>query len=94
MTKIFKEGKVDLKSVPRETVLNIAMEESAELIQAISKNLRGKGDYDNTCEEIADVLITIDWLIEKLNLKPQDIEEWYKYKVQRCNKKIKKGEFK
>ena len=38
------------------------MEECAELIQAISKEKRGKIDRDNMTEEIADVLICIEML--------------------------------
>lgn len=42
----------------------IAMEELAELIQAISKAKRGKLNRDNLIEEIADVYLIIDWLIK------------------------------
>ena len=47
-----------------ELFTTIAMEECAELIQAISKAKRGKLDADNMAEEIADVLIGIEWLKE------------------------------
>lgn len=85
---------VNLETVSTDLILTIAMEECSELIQAISKNKRGKGDYDNTCEEIADVLICIEWLMERLELKPEDIMRWLEFKTNRCNAKIKNGEFK
>ena len=40
----------------------VAMEEMGELIQQISKELRGKGDIDHLAEEIADVQIMLDQL--------------------------------
>lgn len=41
----------------------VAMEEMGELIQEISKDLRGKGDIDHLAEEIADVQIMLDQLM-------------------------------
>lgn len=73
--------------------LNIAQEECAELIQAISKVKRYgfKADYKgNMQEEIADVLICI---VELMSLGYVDIEEvtkWYKYKVEREVTKARK----
>lgn len=40
----------------------VAMEEMGELIQEISKDLRGKGDIDHMAKEIADVQIMLDQL--------------------------------
>lgn len=44
--------------------LIIVMEELAELGQAISKELRGKGDYHNILEELADVQLGIYYVQE------------------------------
>lgn len=41
----------------------VAMEEMGELIQEISKDLRGKGDVQKMAEEIADVQIMLDQLM-------------------------------
>lgn len=41
----------------------VAMEEMGELIQEISKDLRGKGDIAHLAEEIADVQIMLDQLM-------------------------------
>ena len=42
--------------------LLMAIEEMAELIQAICKDFRGKADYDNIAEETADVQIMLKQL--------------------------------
>lgn len=42
--------------------LIMAMEEMAELIQTLSKDIRGKTDIENISEEIADVEIMIEQL--------------------------------
>lgn len=41
----------------------VAMEELGELIQEVSKQLRGKGDPEHMAEEIADVRIMLDQLV-------------------------------
>lgn len=41
----------------------VAMEEMGELIQEISKDIRGKGDVQHIAEEIADVQIMLDQLM-------------------------------
>ncbi|MGL5191728.1 MAG: hypothetical protein ACRC7S_18965 [Cetobacterium sp.] len=75
-----------------DTSLVICMEECSELTKELSKHIRGKGNYDNTCEEIADVLLTIEWAIEKLNLNQKDIEYWKNKKKARIVELISKGE--
>lgn len=55
--------KIQLKAIEhygKELQQVVAMEELAELQQAISKAVRGKVDTDNLAEEIADVLIVIE----------------------------------
>lgn len=53
----------------------MAIEEMSELIQALSKNFRGKENLDNVAEEIADVEIMIDQLklIFKVESECQEI---------------------
>ncbi len=41
----------------------IAIEEMGELIQAITKDIRGKTDINNLAEEIGDVILTVSQLI-------------------------------
>lgn len=72
----------------------IAMEENAELIQAISKAKRGKLDRDNMAEEIADVLICIDWIQEIYGIKYEEVQKWKDMKRKRIVERLNNGEFK
>lgn len=72
----------------------IAMEECSELIQAISKAKRGKLDKDNLTEEIADILICIDWIKKIYNIKDSEIGTWLYTKKTRITKRLNTGEFK
>ena len=71
--------------------MGVACEESAELIQAISKCLRYKDNIEvrnNLVEEIADVLIMIDQLKIIMNIKDYEIECYRDYKLQRLERRI------
>ena len=71
--------------------MGVACEESAELIQAISKCLRYKDDIEarnNLVEEIADVLIMIDQLKIIVNIKDYEIECYRRYKLDRLERRI------
>ena len=62
-------------------------EECAELIQAISKDIRG--EQHNVEEEIADVLILLE---QVLRIYDKDIVSgWYDYKIKLLKTKIKEG---
>ncbi len=63
--------------------LVVCMEELSELTQAISKEIRGKGNRDNTIEEMADVLICIEILKQVFGITNEDINSWIKYKQER-----------
>lgn len=84
---------MNIESLSKEKVLIVAIEECGELIQALTKVLREKGNYHNTCEEIADVIICINWIIEKLNLDVNDIMEWQNKKLERTKKRLEEGSF-
>ena len=80
--------------VVEETV--IAMEECAELIQAISKVRRYGfiGQYkDNLIEEIADVSIVIREIMMIFGLSDGDINEVIDSKIQRIKKRLDKTEY-
>lgn len=80
--------------VKGDEMLTIAMEECAELIQAVSKLRRGKPNKENLAEEIADVLICIE-IIKKLgDISSERIDEWIDFKLDRAEQRIAKGEFK
>ena len=88
--KNFKEATIENKDL----CSTIAMEECSELIQAISKAKRDKLDLDNISEEIADVLICIDWIIDIYNIDKLQIEEWRKLKEKRIVERLNKNDFK
>lgn len=72
----------------------IAMEELAELQQAISKGIRGKLNKDNLTEEIADVYIVLDWIKSYFSVDGEELAKWYKYKENRIVDRLNRGEFK
>lgn len=76
-----------------ESCTLIAMEECAELIQAISKAKREKLNKDNLTEEMADVLICIHWLQKIYDIQIKDVCEWIDKKENRIVKRLNKGEF-
>lgn len=71
--------------------LVIAMEELAELSQAISKVYRGKGNMDNLAEEIADVMIVLDWVKTYTDISYEAIDSYYINKLNRIDSRLKEG---
>lgn len=71
----------------------VCMEECSELIQAISKEKRGKHDYIHLSEEIADVLICISMLQVMYLVKDWDIQRWIEYKQEKIVERMRKDEF-
>ena len=70
----------------------VCMEECAELIQAISKEKRGKHDYKHLAEEIADVLICISMLQDMYEINSSDIQLWINLKQKRIVERMKQDE--
>ena len=68
----------------------VCMEECAELIQAISKEKRGKSDKDHLAEEIADVIICIEMLKQIYNITEDAIYSWIINKQERIIRRIEK----
>ena len=68
----------------------VCMEECAELIQAISKEKRGKSDKDHLAEEIADVIICIEMLKQIYNINEDEIYSWVINKQERIIERIKR----
>lgn len=70
----------------------IAMEECAELIQAISKlqrfEVKKASKWDNITEEIADVLICIEQLKLMYCITDKDIQGFIDFKVERQFKRM------
>lgn len=73
----------------KETQSIVCMEECGELIQAISKRLRGKPDAtDNLAEEMADVTICLYLLKEMYGITDTQLEEWITRKTARQSKRM------
>lgn len=68
------------------------MEELAELQQAISKGLRGKGDRENVIEETSDVIICLTQLMIKYDISDWELQEMIDYKYNRNLKRQKEKE--
>lgn len=77
-----------------EQCTTIAMEELSELIQAISKAKRGKINKDNMTEEIADVIICINWIKNIYNIDDESMQSWLEFKENRIIKRLNNGDFK
>lgn len=68
----------------RQTQSIVCMEECGELIQAISKRLRGKPDpEDNLAEEMADVTICLKLLQQMYGISDRKLDEWIERKTDR-----------
>ena len=77
-----------------EKAMVIAMEELSELIQAISKMIRGKENINNLVEEYADVLICLSLVSKYYNLDKSAIESVAEYKINRMKTRIENNELK
>lgn len=67
----------------KELQTTVCMEELAELIQAVSKEKRGKHDKHNLVEEIADVSICLLILKEVYCISDEDLQSAIYSKQQR-----------
>lgn len=65
----------------------VAMEEMAELIKELSKNIRGENNLENISEEIADVEIMIEQLKLIFNCF-DEVEEWEEKKLKRLKMRL------
>lgn len=77
----------------KDFVTNLAMEESAELIQAISKVKRYPDDSDredNLAEEICDVLLMIEELFALELADPMTVDRWITKKQRKQKEEIDK----
>lgn len=76
-----------------EYMLNVCMEEPAELVQAISKYRRyGTSWKGNVAEEIADVYITLTETAMLCGIPDDEIEDWIDKKQMRTRERIKERE--
>ena len=82
--------KKSIEHYGKDVQSTVCMEECAELIQAISKEKRGKSDKDHLAEEIADVIICIEMLKQIYNITEDEIHSWVITKQERTIKRIKR----
>lgn len=68
----------------------VCMEECAELIQAISKEKRGKHDKQHLIEEMVDVYICLEMLMEIYNISSKETENMIERKQQREVERMRK----
>jgi NTP pyrophosphatase (non-canonical NTP hydrolase) len=68
-----------IKAFGEKAQLTMVMEEAAELIQACSKEIRGKGSNIN--EEIADIEIMIEQLKHCSGYNQELVDQWHNMKV-------------
>lgn len=68
------------------------MEECAELIQCISKEIRGKSNIDHLTEEMADVCICIEALKQIYGISDEQMQTWIDFKQKRIEDRMLKGE--
>ena len=73
--------------------LIISMEELAEMQQAISKHLRGKGDIINIIEELADVQIVLQYIMNICNVDSNQVQRAKQVKLIRLQQELEKNGF-
>lgn len=47
----------------------------------------------NLCEEIADVLISLKWILDLYKVNVKDVGRWINYKADRMKKRFREGDF-
>ena len=72
----------------KDVQTTVCMEECAELIQAISKEKRGKSDKNHLAEEMADVLICIEILKQVYSVTDAELQEWIYKKQGRIDERM------
>ena len=88
--KVYKEVcKKAVNYYGDESQKQLAQEECAELIQAISKNIRGL--KHNVEEEIADVTIMLEQLTNIYDM--EQIDKWIGVKIDRLNRRMDEGQY-
>lgn len=66
----------------------VVVEECAELIQAVTKELRGKSWKLHVIEEMADVYICLEMLKQMYEITDSDLQEWIDFKQKRAVKRM------
>lgn len=67
-------------------------EEQGELIKAINKKLRGKGDRLSIVEEMADVVIMLQQIAQFFDIDKEEVNLIVNKKLKRTEERLAKGE--
>lgn len=67
-------------------------EEQGELIKAINKKLRGKGDRLSIVEELADVVIMLQQIAQFFDIDKDEVNLIMNKKLKRTEERLAKGE--
>lgn len=67
-------------------------EEQGELIKAINKKLRGKGDRLSIVEELADVVIMLQQIAQFFDIDKDEVNLIMNKKLKRTEERLVKGE--
>lgn len=67
-------------------------EEQGELIKAINKKLRGKGDRLSIVEEMADVLIMLQQIAQFFDIDKEEVNLIINKKLKRTEERLAEGE--
>lgn len=78
-----------MKRIPR------SKEEDRDINNKLSmiERLRNKKFKDNLCEEMADVIIALSWVMDVYGVADKDVAWYINMKANRMTKRIKEGEF-
>lgn len=96
-----REGKEVMDMIKLEEILRHyspevqivkSIEELAELQAELARLLIKQGDVKKTTSEIADVLIMVNQLTIILDITPEELENWIKFKIDRQLERIKEQE--
>ena len=78
-----KERRRSVEGQPWKLKCTIAMEEFAELTQAISKQIRGYDNRIGLLEEMADAYICLEFLKSIFDITPEELQKAMDIKLQR-----------
>jgi len=67
-------------------------EEQGELIKAINKKLRGKGDRLSIVEELSDVVIMLQQIAQFFDIDKEEVNLIVNKKLKRTEERLAKGE--
>lgn len=81
-----------LRHYSSEAQIVKSIEELAELQAELARLLIKQGDVKKTTSEIADVLIMVNQLTIILDITPEDLENWIKFKIDRQLERIREQE--